>query len=104
MTQLQLMHQLYGLKVAEVVQKQNPPAAPKKTPPSNAGYSVEVQLTDKTARFLVYKDGKLLESAYAAILDSSEISIMQAISYAAHMCYKFNQQKVLAAKGGDPNA
>lgn len=40
-------------------------------------------------------EGEKVGSAYSKRKDSSELALTQAISYAAHMIYKFCEQKTL---------
>jgi len=42
-----------------------------------------------------FKDGQKVASGRAKIFDNTDHGIMQAISYAAHMCYKFSEQREL---------
>lgn len=44
---------------------------------------------------LLEHDGEKVGSAYSRRKDSSELALTQAISYAAHMIYKFCEQKTL---------
>lgn len=53
------------------------------------------QATDKQVFLLLEHDGEKVGSAYSRRKDSSELALTQAISYAAHMIYKFCEQKTL---------
>ena len=55
------------------------------------GYALRLQATDKQVFLLLEHDGEKVGSAYSKRKDSSEL----AISYAAHMIYKFCEQKTL---------
>lgn len=61
------------------------PPEPKAAPQAKQmGYALRLQATDKQ-----------VGSAYSRRKDSSELALTQAISYAAHMIYKFCEQKTL---------
>lgn len=57
------------------------------------GYTAELSITGNKALFVVKNDGEKVVSATSWVKGETELDIMQAISYAAHMCYKFAQQK-----------
>lgn len=59
------------------------------------GYALRLQATDKQVFLLLEHDGEKVGSAYSKRKDSSELALTQAISYAAHMIYKFCEQKTL---------
>ena len=59
------------------------------------GYALRMQVTDKQVFLLLEHDGEKVGSAYSRRKDSSELALTQAISYAAHMIYKFCEQKTL---------
>ena len=59
------------------------------------GYALRLQATDKQVFLLLEHDGEKVGSAYSRRKDSSELALTQAISYAAHMIYKFCEQKTL---------
>lgn len=59
------------------------------------GYALWLQATDKQVFLLLEHDGEKAGSAYSRRKDSSELALTQAISYAAHMIYKFCEQKTL---------
>lgn len=59
------------------------------------GYALRLQATDKQVFLLLEHDGEKAGSAYSKRKDSSELALTQAISYAAHMIYKFCEQKTL---------
>ena len=62
-------------------------------PVSESGYSTEVSVNGEKVHFAVRNNGETIASAFAYIKNDTELAVMQAISYAAHMCYKFAQQK-----------
>lgn len=62
------------------------------------GYALRLQATDKTDKqvfLLLEHDGEKVGSAYSKRKDGSELALTQAISYAAHMIYKFCEQRTL---------
>lgn len=59
------------------------------------GYALRLQVTDKQVFLLLEHDGEKVGSAYSKRKGSSELELTQAISYAAHMIYKFCEQKTL---------
>lgn len=58
-------------------------------------YALRLQTTGKKVFLLLEHDGEKVGSAYSKRKDSSELALTQAISYAAHMIYKFCEQKTL---------
>ena len=73
------------------------PEKPKAAAPQTkqTGYALRLQATDKQVFLLLEHDGEKVGSAYSKRKDSSELALTQAISYAAHMIYKFCEQKTL---------
>lgn len=76
---------------ARELAKQNSAAPQEK----QMGYALRLQATDKQVFLLLEHDGEKVGSAYSKRKDSSELALTQAISYAAHMIYKFCEQKTL---------
>lgn len=72
-------------------------AAPQAAAPQagQTGYALRLQATDKQVFLLLEHDGEKVGSAYSKRKDNSELALVQAISYAAHMIYKFCEQKTL---------
>ena len=73
------------------------PEKPKAAAPQagQTGYALRLQATDKQVFLLLEHDGEKVGSAYSKRKDNSELALVQAISYAAHMIYKFCEQKTL---------
>ena len=94
--QLQLLEALYGLKVDDIAQT----APPEETSKSKncAGYQVAVNVYPQAVKFTILFEGKQIQCAWSRIKDYSEVSLFQAISYAAHMCYKLREQKAIEAE------
>ena len=59
------------------------------------GYVLRLLTSDKQVFLLLEHDGEKVGSAYSKRKDSSELALTQAISYAAHMIYKFCEQRTL---------
>lgn len=59
------------------------------------GYALRLLTSDKQVFLLLEHDGEKVGSAYSRRKDSSELALTQAISYAAHMIYKFCEQRTL---------
>lgn len=86
---------MYG--VPEDFFRAREPEKPKAAAPQagQTGYALRLQATDKQVFLLLEHDGEKVGSAYSKRKDSSELALTQAISYAAHMIYKFYEQKTL---------
>lgn len=86
---------MYGVPVDFF--KAREPEKPKEAAPQGGqeGYTLRLQATDKQVFLLLEHDGEKVGSAYSKRKDSSELALTQAISYAAHMIYKFCEQKTL---------
>lgn len=86
---------MYG--VPEDFFRAREPEKPKAAAPQagQTGYALRLQATDKQVFLLLEHDGEKVGSAYSKRKDNSELAMTQAISYAAHMIYKFCEQKTL---------
>lgn len=73
------------------------PCVPEK-PQSTEGYTIGMDVKPDRVRLCVKYDGVEVHHAHALIKGDTEIDLLQAVSYAAHMIYKLAQQNVL---GGD---
>lgn len=69
--------------------------------PKNVGYSLDIVVKPDRLRVAILHNGEEMYAAYSKIKDNTELSMVQAISYATHMCYKLAEQKSLR---GDTNA
>lgn len=89
------MSTMYG--VPEDFFRAREPEKPKAAAPQagQTGYALRLQATDKQVFLLLEHDGEKVGSAYSKRKDNSELALVQAISYAAHMIYKFCEQKML---------
>lgn len=90
-----------GLKLQDYEIKPEPPESPKPIEAQADGTvygwsnTMYVNMNAKIVSLAFFKDGIKVASGRAKIFDETERGIMQAISYAAHMCYKFSEQKEL---------
>ena len=86
---------MYG--VPEDFFRAREPEKPKSDAPQagQTGYALRLQATDKQVFLLLEHDGEKVGSAYSKRKDNSELALVQAASYAAHMIYKFCEQKTL---------
>lgn len=86
---------MYG--VPEDFFRAREPEKPKAAAPQagQTGYALRLQATDKQVFLLLEHDGEKVGSAYSRRKDSSELALTQAVSYAAHMIYKFCEQQML---------
>lgn len=89
------MSTMYG--VPEDFFRAREPEKPKAAAPQagQTGYALRLQATDKQVFLLLEHDGEKVGSAYSKRKDNSELALVQAISYVAHMIYKFCEQKML---------
>lgn len=59
----------------------------------NGPYSLSLSVAHDKVRVGIMFRGSELYGAYAGVKGKSELDLVQAISYAAHMCYKMAEQK-----------
>lgn len=59
------------------------------------GYSVKLAVYRKKVRFAILFNGEEIIHAWSSIRGARELDLMQSISYAAHMCYKQKEMKVI---------
>lgn len=62
---------------------------------SRTGYWTDTQVFPDRVKFTLYFDEEEVCHAYAKAKGNTQIDLVQAISYAAHMCYKIIEQKTL---------
>ena len=63
----------------------------------NIGYHMDLQVFDTKLKLGLWFDEEEIVSCYSKIRGGSEFDLVQAISYAAHMLYKFAEQRDLSA-------
>lgn len=71
---------------------------PKHPSVHNEPYSVELTVKPDRVRVAIRHNGSEIYNAWSRIKSNSEVDLIQAISYAAHMCYKMAEQKSLSGK------
>ena len=86
---LQLLALKYGLDPKDVMERPHKAQEP-------AGFSLDLMVKPDRVRVAVMHNGRELYSSFARINGDSETKLMQAISYAAHMCYKQAEQRELS--------
>ena len=84
---------------------QVPAPAPKPAAPScilKNGWDSVIRVNEdaRTVSIRIFHDGSQVTSAMAKLRGDSDLDVVQSISYAAHMCYKFAEQKDLGARTG----
>lgn len=85
---LQLLALKYGLDPKDVMERPHKAQEP-------TGFSLDLMVKPDRVRVAVMHNGNELYSAFAKINGETETKLMQAISYAAHLCYKLAEQKEL---------
>lgn len=61
-------------------------------------YSLTLQTKPDRIRLALCDGGKEISYAWSKLRGSSELDLAQAISYAAHLIYKFSEQRTLGAE------
>lgn len=64
----------------------------------SVGYSASIQVQPDKVLFAIDYNGEEIYHAYSKIKGDSELDLIQAISYAAHMCYKMAEQRELGGR------
>ena len=96
---IKLLEITYEIDRNDFIQKEIPveiPAVP-------LGYTVDLKVTPDKLCFTVNFNGEEVTHAWCKIKGDRELDLMQAISYSAHMCYKFAEQKNLQEGEGHGN-
>ena len=70
----------------------------KKQVSAEPGFSLNLVVKPDRVRVSINHNGKEIYGAYARINGDTETKLIQAISYAAHMCYKQAEQRELVDK------
>lgn len=91
---------LLGVSEGDLLKKQavTPPQKAEAENVSNTksiGYSIKLDVFPKKVRFAVLFNGEEIIHAWSGIRGARELDLMQSISYAAHMCYKQKEMKVI---------
>lgn len=85
---MQLLALKYGLDPKDVMERPHKAQEP-------TGFSLDLMVKPDRVRVAVMHNGNELYSAFSKINGDTETKLMQAISYAAHLCYKLAEQKEL---------
>lgn len=100
-------------KKNRVLTKEEPKSAPDVTvpeePPTGAkihipaasaetGWQTRIKVKPDRLSMTVYFNGVPVVEGFSRIRGDKELDLMQAISYAAHMCYKISEQKKLCGR------
>lgn len=64
-------------------------------PTAEVGWQTRIKTNPGRVCMTVYFNGVPVVDGYSRIKSNTELDLMQAISYAAHMCYKITEQKKL---------
>lgn len=97
-TALQLIGIKYGITERDVEQERKKEPEQKTQAPS-AGFSLNLLVKPDRVRVGISHNGEELYSAWSLVKGETETKLMQAINYAAHMCYKKAEQKELEGAG-----
>lgn len=94
MTALQLIGIKYGITEKDIApeQKKEPE---RKDEASTVGFSMSLLVKPDRVRVGISHNGDEIYNAWSRINGDTETKLIQAISYAAHMCYKKAEQKEL---------
>lgn len=96
-TVFELLTLKYDVDPKRLMKKPEPPKAqPKPVAKSDAiGYATSVNVYPNKVRFAITFNGVEIFHAYSKVKGNKEVDLIQAISYAAHMCYKLAEQGTL---------
>lgn len=97
LTVFELLTLKYGVDPKRLMKKPEPPKAqPKPVTKSDAiGYATSINVYPDKIRFAIAFNGVEIFHAYSKVKGNKEVDLIQAISYAAHMCYKLAEQNIL---------
>lgn len=88
-------HRLFGALISEF--RVDPhdflPDPPKQNPEPTPEWSAEITVDGDRLKMTVLHNGEELVYGKSYVQDTDDLGMMQAISYAAHMCYKMVQQR-----------
>ena len=79
--------------------RETPPKTEAQHAPQPGGrYSLTLQTKPDRIRLALCDGGKEISYAWSKLRGSSELDLAQAISYAAHLIYKFSEQRTLGTE------
>ena len=61
-------------------------------------FHAEIQVQEDTLQMTLFCGSDMIQTAFSKLKGKSSLDLMQAISYAAHMMYKMEEQKALQEK------
>lgn len=96
-TVFELLTLKYGVDPKRLMKKPEPPKAEPKpvAKPDAIGYDTSINVYSDKVRFAITFNGVEIFHAYSKVKGNKEVDLIQAISYAAHMCYKLAEQDIL---------
>lgn len=97
-TALQLIGVKYGITEMDIAPEKKKEPEQKPEAPST-GFSLSLLVKPDRARFGISHNGEELYGAWSFVKGNTEKNLLQAISYAAHMCYKKAEQRELEGAG-----
>ena len=91
---LPILAQVLDIPVKRLTESQHPKSS---LAPEQAAqrYHTEIQVWPDRLRMVLFFGDQELRSVYSKIKGDTELDLMQAISYAAHMLYKLAEQEAL---------
>lgn len=90
-TVFELLTLKYGVDPKRLMKKPEPVAKPEAI-----GYATSINVYPDKVRFAIAFNGVEIFHAYSKVKGNKEVDLIQAISYAAHMCYKLAEQDTLS--------
>lgn len=94
-----LLVSVAGVPHEEFLARETPPKTEAQHAPQPSGrYSLTLQTKPDRIRLALCDDGKEISYAWSKLRGSSELDLTQAISYAAHLIYKFSEQRTLGTE------
>ena len=91
-----LLVEVAGVDPDAFLARETPPKTEAQHAPQPGGrYSLTLQTKPDRIRLALCDGGKEISYAWSKLRGSSELDLAQAISYAAHMIYKFSEQRTI---------
>lgn len=93
---LELIRIKYGISIKEISpEKKKEPEKKPDEEDSPTGFSLSLLVRPDRVRVGISHNGEEIYSAWSVVKGDTEKNLIQAISYAAHMCYKKAEQREL---------
>nr|DAU35991.1 MAG TPA: SOS-response transcriptional repressor [Caudoviricetes sp.] len=95
-----LLVEVAGVDPAAFLARETPPKTEAQHAPPQPGgrYSLTLQTKPDRIRLALCDGAKEISYAWSKLRGSSELDLAQAISYAAHLIYKFSEQRTLGTE------